>query len=468
MKEKVIAYGGGEFFKNHLKFIKKRFDVIYICDSKTDSQGIKEIMGIPCISIDELERYRKYKVIITTVNPEFCEEIREELYKRHIEEINLFGNVKKDKSVILYGKLDECRSLDLILSYKGEVNVEAYCTHEYKQIGLDSVSQKEIISYVQAQDRVRATSSLYILACVDGYGFSRVSDLFDFDIRINGLYIFDNKDSDECGKHIRFTEYSRLGNVQFLISPSCNLNCKFCSHFSPLAKNEFYEFERFKDDLIRLKQLVEKIDHLDLWGGESLLCQDLYRYIYEARNVFPDSTINVGTNGLLLERIDKKLADAMRETGAVFCISLYPVIKNRFDSILSFLKKEKIRFFVDYDHLSPNPENQVFFRRYDLKGNNNEYDSWKICKSRKCHTIYNGKISGCYFPITARYFNEYFKNQYFETDKDCINIHQEISSSDLIAKLNSPMCSCRYCHLPQYEFWGIIGKKSEISDWVIT
>lgn len=471
MKQKVIAYGAGSFFRNHVEYLKKKYDIISVCDKNRHAVG-KSIMGIPCISPEELNADSTNKVIITVMTPVFKEEIRNELNRRHMDEEEIFSNNENSngKRVIIYGRLDECKGLDLILSCVSDVIVDSYCTHLYNQIGIDEVSNKKVISFVQAQNMVREGKVSYILACVEGFGFSLVSDIFDYDIRSTGLYIYDSKnDTDYEGKHVKFTDYRRLGTVQFLISPACNLNCKLCSHFSPLVQNrEYYEYDRFEADLIHLSALVDRIDNLGLWGGETLLCPDLYRYVYKAKEIFPESTVGVGTNGMLLDRLDKELIRAMRETESVFCISLYPVIKDRFDSILSMLKKEKIRYFVDYDHLSPDPDNQFFFRRYDLNGDNDSYYSWKTCKSRRCHTIYKGKISGCYLPITSVYFNEYFKGEYFDTSGDCIDIHQEKSSSDLIKRLNSPMRSCRYCHYPQYEKWEIIGKKSDISDWVIS
>ncbi len=175
----------------------------------------------------------------------------------------------------------------------------------------------------------------------------------------------------------------------------------------------------------------------------------------------------MGTNGILVKHMNKTLIDAIKETNSVLCISLYPILEN-FDDILSQLKEWGIVFYTEYSHLTSNPQKQSFFRRYDLSGDNNSEYAFNICTSKSCHTIYEGKVSGCYFPITSKYFNQYFGKEYFITDQDVINIYDDnLTTERFLTLLRTPMRSCKYCHLPMYEKWDRVGKETIIEDWII-
>ena len=52
----------------------------------------------------------------------------------------------------------------------------------------------------------------------------------------------------------------------------CNLNCKGCGHFSPLAQKRFLDPAVFERDCRQLSKLSNrKIELIDLMGGEPLL-----------------------------------------------------------------------------------------------------------------------------------------------------------------------------------------------------
>jgi hypothetical protein len=52
----------------------------------------------------------------------------------------------------------------------------------------------------------------------------------------------------------------------------CNLNCKGCTAFSPVAEEKFMDVNMFERDCERLAELTGgKIELIDLLGGEPLL-----------------------------------------------------------------------------------------------------------------------------------------------------------------------------------------------------
>ena len=140
-----------------------------------------------------------------------------------------------------------------------------------------------------------------------------------------------------------------LYHIEFEVSHHCNLNCKGCTHFSPLSEKKFGDFEGFVKDLARIRQMVDHIGHIQLLGGEPLLNPDLKRYVEAARDIYPHSEINVVTNGLLLGSVDDALKETMRHTGAVFRVTLYPPIKNDVKTVIVQMEQAGISCTVRYD-----------------------------------------------------------------------------------------------------------------------
>lgn len=474
-KRRIIAYGAGKFFEENIACISLRYDVMFVCDGDKRKHE-RRIKDVPCVSPEEMKKYPGTPVLITAMNPEKVRGIREEL-KRHglreldfYEETNLVRGVnKKKRKMIIFGTMEECHSFSVkLLCQYSDMEIAGFATHDYGLIGEDEVSRKQVVTYIRAEEMVRTGDIHGVIAVSDTFGLYFVQQLFDWEVIVrDNFYIGSNRNGQVLFKPYRKSK--RLGTVQFLVSPGCNLNCKLCSHFSPLVKEgEFYDFRQFTNDIERLKELVSDIDSISLLGGEAMLCPNLERYLYKAREVYPESEITIGTNGILIENMSDELICAMKETNCFFSLSVYPFMAKRIDEILMHLKTLQIRYFIDTWRFNI-PRNDVFFRRYDYRGNNDFVESWSRCVGKACHALYNGKISACHFPVTAPYFNSYFGEELFDTKEDCIDLYDdELDSEKLVLLMSSPMKSCRYCHEKQYEKWDVIGKKSKIDDWVIS
>lgn len=85
------------------------------------------------------------------------------------------------------------------------------------------------------------------------------------------------------------------------ITEHCNLNCRMCSHFSPLAPETYLSLDEYTRDLTRLKELYQNdLFHFRILGGEPLLHPQILQFLRAAREIFEDTRIELLTNGLLL------------------------------------------------------------------------------------------------------------------------------------------------------------------------
>lgn len=76
--------------------------------------------------------------------------------------------------------------------------------------------------------------------------------------------------------------------LEFVLSDYCNLNCKGCTHYSPLAIKEFESIETLRHDAAHLGEAVGNgISEVYLIGGETLLYPHLPEAMETMRKHFP-------------------------------------------------------------------------------------------------------------------------------------------------------------------------------------
>lgn len=251
---------------------------------------------------------------------------------------------------------------------------------------------------------------------------------------------------------------SYLSYLEYHVADHCNLNCKYCTHYSPLVNEPvFTDFPSFCRDLEQFKIHINDVGVIRILGGEPLLNKELPDFIKYTRKLFPASIITVVTNGMLLDRIDEQLIKAMQENIAFFHISYYPPLEGRIDSVKKMLVENNIAFTIT-------PKIDKFNKTQCLEHNNNE-DFFYDCFQATCTCLHQGKVAPCYAPFTSKYFNKAY-DQKLPTDEG-IDIYAEaLTTEELKLQLLYPLKRCGYCINGQACDWEIIGTNSKLEDWV--
>lgn len=256
----------------------------------------------------------------------------------------------------------------------------------------------------------------------------------------------------------------RLNYMEYHVSNYCNLNCKGCSHFCNLiSKPSFGNLKNYVSDLNRLKELAWGIEKIRLMGGEPLLNPDLDKFIISSRGTFPDSSLRVVTNGLLIPSSNPHLFEVMKKYDCKFDISLYKPTKKILNKITDICQQ----YGIEYDIMSV----ESFRKWHTLSPKNDPCSSYENCISKHCSYLQNGQISTCGFPQHVKLFNKYFNQNIQINDCDLINIYNSaLTGWELDKKLSSPMECCKYCTTIKdsvsYE-WSLPDKDLSISDWFI-
>ncbi len=107
----------------------------------------------------------------------------------------------------------------------------------------------------------------------------------------------------------------------------CNLNCKQCSHFSPLAEESYIDLGEYERDMRRLSDLFDgRMSTVQLLGGELLLHPEINEIMRITRETFPIGRIRVVTNGILLPSMSDEFWEKCREYQVEISVSHIPSI----------------------------------------------------------------------------------------------------------------------------------------------
>lgn len=247
-------------------------------------------------------------------------------------------------------------------------------------------------------------------------------------------------------------------------SEHCNLNCKGCYHFSPVAKEEFLQVDEWEKDCRRLSELYNgEMEFISLMGGEPLLNPNIDKLLEITRKYFPIGDVAIITNGILLYDMPEGFWKTCRDNKVTIRLTKYP-IKLDFANIEEKAKSEEVSFQyfnVGYRSLGYQP--------ITLKGNENALDNYNNCyRVNTCVAFSHGKLYSCFIPAHIHHLKDYFKLDVDVSPLDGIDIYSVRSAEEIDEKLSRPLRMCCYCKRDKVARDGIkweISKK-ELNEWI--
>jgi MoaA/NifB/PqqE/SkfB family radical SAM enzyme len=256
----------------------------------------------------------------------------------------------------------------------------------------------------------------------------------------------------------------RYFQIEVHITEHCNLNCRSCSHFSPLAEKLFLSPETFETDCARLAEVTDKLTVIKLLGGEPLLHPNVIFFIETARKYFKTTVIQLTTNGVLLSKQPDEFWIACHKNKIYIEISDYPVNIN-IEEIKA--KRKKYKVCIGYTVSKENGMNKMSL---DLDGCQNAETNFAGCGTAytgNCVTLRDGRIYICSTVAHIQFFNKFFGKELCVTEDDYIDIYRAKSKSEIMDFLHRPFPFCRYCKLgdsSERMDWRV--SKREITEWV--
>ena len=260
-------------------------------------------------------------------------------------------------------------------------------------------------------------------------------------------------------------------DFNFHICDSCNLNCRGCIHFSPLAeKDSMANIDEFEKDIERVAQLFgNDATSVTLLGGEPLLNPDAYKFPYIIREYLKNTHIDILTNATLINQQDDRLWASLRNNNVCLKITRYP-IKMDFEEIKNTLDEQGIR----YGYINLNDEDYSLVKTYldvsaaDKYGQEGKKDArleFLKCP-QECIHLRKGKLYPCATAAYSFLFEDFFKTGLQLSEFDGIDIHKAPSREAVLDFLAQPIPFCRYCAVEKNTYghkWGV--SRRELSEW---
>lgn len=244
----------------------------------------------------------------------------------------------------------------------------------------------------------------------------------------------------------------------------CNLNCKGCYHFSPLAKEEFLQVDEWEKDCKRLSELYNgEMEFISLMGGEPLLNPNITKLLEITRKFFPIGDVSIITNGILLNTMDEEFWKICRKNRVTIRQTKYP-IKLDFKKIEEKAKKEEVSF--QYFNVG---NRSLGYQPITLDGNENALDNYHNCyRVNTCVAFSHGKLYSCFVPAHVHHLKNYFSLDIDISESDGVDIYKVKNAKEIEEKLNEPMKMCRYCKRDKVIRDGLKWEVSQnkINEWV--
>lgn len=108
----------------------------------------------------------------------------------------------------------------------------------------------------------------------------------------------------------------------------CNLNCRGCSHYSPVAEPHFCNLDTLQKSMEKLSKFSDCFSYINILGGEPLLFHDICKMMRIVRQYMLNNKIRLMTNGLLLttpHRLPVDFWETCRKNNIMLSITPYPI-----------------------------------------------------------------------------------------------------------------------------------------------
>ncbi len=260
----------------------------------------------------------------------------------------------------------------------------------------------------------------------------------------------------------------KLDYIDIDVVSHCNLKCKGCSHFSPIAAPAYLDVNKYEQDINQLRKIVpeNKLGNIFLIGGEPLLHPEIIKFITISRKAYQKIPIIIITNGILLLKQPDSFWSACRTQDITVEITRYPITLD-FEPIFAKAKQESVKLV--FRGRTKYYRKKQYYLPLDVKGERIAEKSFRHCfMARHCFNLSDGKVFPCSYIACVGRFNEHFDQNIPVVTGDYADIYQCSSFEELAESLNGPYPMCRYCAVDKRTYgneWDV--SKKDIREWSI-
>lgn len=260
----------------------------------------------------------------------------------------------------------------------------------------------------------------------------------------------------------------RLKYAEVYITNVCNYSCTHCQSFNNYAFKGHQRWDDYKSEYELLSKKLD-IDIIQLIGGEPTLNPDFYKWLNGVSNLWPNSKLQIATNGTALDKITDEVYKILSRNGSTLWITCHDIklydefinfIKMFLDEIVSdtgepptrkvsriFVDKNGVEVILDWTQTFRSSAIDLVNNQLTMKYNSDPNKAHSICGFKACHQINKGKLYKC--PLVSVLPD--FLNQFDVAieDKELAYSYEPMSHNDDVAKfvneIDMPISQCKFC-----------------------
>lgn len=237
----------------------------------------------------------------------------------------------------------------------------------------------------------------------------------------------------------------------------CNLNCRYCGHFSPIAEEEYLDIDEYKRDCVRLSELFNgEASNIQIMGGEPLLHPQVLDFLQITRECFPIGRVRLVTNGLLLPKMGDEFWKKCRDCKIEISVTEYPVAFD-YGKWHQFADENNVKYTAYYAGTRT-------MRKFSVSLEDRLYHAEKAFSrcwlANSCITLRHGRMYTCATAAYADHLKCYFNLDLPLSNSNGIDIYTVNHKEELMQRLARPIPFCGFCDggvSPECE-WGISNK----------
>lgn len=235
----------------------------------------------------------------------------------------------------------------------------------------------------------------------------------------------------------------KIQKLEYHLTNSCNLSCSGCSHYSNIISGQTKDTKDFIINLNAWSKYLE-VESFNFLGGEPFINKKILEFCDSAREILPDSTISIFTNGLLINKIqEQEYAKNFQKNKIRIQLTYHSFEESYREKIapnISILKSWNQDYGIQ---VSYKDGVNSWTKRYLSNDDGtispfNDGDpekSWKICSCKYATTLVEDKIYKCAPIAYLQYVKE--SNRTSPDFDKYLNEYEPISHKDPEDKINA-------------------------------
>ena len=266
-------------------------------------------------------------------------------------------------------------------------------------------------------------------------------------------------------KFLKGQKQPKLSYFVLNILDHCNLKCKGCDHFAAIAEERFVPAQTIESDLKQISNLTEgAVTRIGIMGGEPLLHPDLLEVISAARKAFPNSLLQLISNGILLLKQSDDFWNVLRENNIQLVLTKYPINLD-YEHMEEIAKTNNVNY--SYNSRTGKVLKTLYKMPMDIAGRQDPKKSfWNCFHANTKPLLMEGRLYPCTIIPNVSHFNKKFFTNMEHEKNDYLNIYDVKDIMELFSFLNTPKPFCRYCKTHERTFGSPWERsKQDINEW---